>query len=259
MITLGKFNTLKEKTLPALLTAASQALDADLNRDRDTLVEVVDNMDQIVFDEFVKRRGRNLVQVMEEGILHSGIDWLNTSKPTGQSFLPPSHVLEVRYERASLTSAEVRAYMHKAILSLVETHAKISDVVPALVDRVLVALVTQVTEVALHCFQQVPKYGTGGMLTVSPLDCLCVSPPCLQITAFPSYRGALLHPPHDTARDSANAYGTRPRSKLSSSTSRSTPTSRHRPTTRSQKYTTRSRKRTAGRSRRTISTASWRG
>jgi hypothetical protein len=41
-------------------------------------------MDQIVFDEYIKRRGRNLVGAMEDGILHSGIDWLNTSKPTGK-------------------------------------------------------------------------------------------------------------------------------------------------------------------------------
>jgi exocyst complex component 2 len=60
---------------------------------------------------------------------------------------------------------------------LVEAHAKIGDIVPSsptpagtgaggLVNRVLIALVTTATEVALRCFQQVPKYGTGGMLTV---------------------------------------------------------------------------------------------
>lgn len=57
--------------------------------------------------------------------------------------------------------------MHKTIILLVEAHAKIGDIAPALVDRVLVALITRITEVALHAFQQVPKYGTGGMLTVS--------------------------------------------------------------------------------------------
>jgi exocyst complex component 2 len=84
LITLGKFHTLKEKTLPTMLSSVSKTLDADMAHDRDTLVEVVDGMDQIVFDEFVKRRSHNLVKVMEEGILHSGIDWLNTSKPTGK-------------------------------------------------------------------------------------------------------------------------------------------------------------------------------
>lgn len=90
LITLGKFHQLRETTLPNLLTTAAKSLDADLSRDRDTLFEVVDNMDQIVFDEYIKRRGRNLVGVMEDGILHSGIDWLNTSKPTGKSPIPSS-------------------------------------------------------------------------------------------------------------------------------------------------------------------------
>jgi exocyst complex component 2 len=57
--------------------------------------------------------------------------------------------------------------MHKAILLLVEAHARISVVAPALTARVLEALVTGLTEVALHCFQQVSQFGTGGMLTVS--------------------------------------------------------------------------------------------
>lgn len=60
--------------------------------------------------------------------------------------------------------------MHQAILLLVEAHAKIGDIAPALVNRTLVALVTKITETALVCFQQIPKYGTGGMLTVSHID-----------------------------------------------------------------------------------------
>jgi exocyst complex component 2 len=61
--------------------------------------------------------------------------------------------------------------MHRAILLLVEAHARVGDVASALIPRVLEALVNGITEVALACFQQIPKYGTGGMLTVrfSPL------------------------------------------------------------------------------------------
>ena len=79
--------------------------------------------------------------------------------------------------------------MHKTILMLVEVHAKVGDTVPTsangLVNRVLIALVTKVTEVALRCFQQVPNYGTGGMLIVSLaflFACLLLPPPLL----FPS-------------------------------------------------------------------------
>lgn len=57
--------------------------------------------------------------------------------------------------------------MHRALLLLVDAHSKVSNVSPDLVDRVLQALVTELTQVALACFQQIPKYGTGGMLTAT--------------------------------------------------------------------------------------------
>jgi exocyst complex component 2 len=57
--------------------------------------------------------------------------------------------------------------MHKAIILLVESHVKVGDVAPPLVNRVLEALVEGITDVALQSFQQIPKFGTGGMLTVS--------------------------------------------------------------------------------------------
>lgn len=57
--------------------------------------------------------------------------------------------------------------MHRAILLLVESHVKVGDTAPTLVTRVLEALVEGITEVALQSFQQIPKFGTGGMLTVS--------------------------------------------------------------------------------------------
>jgi len=42
-------------------------------------------MDQLVFEEFIKKRSRGLVDVMENGILRGGVDWLNAGKPTGES------------------------------------------------------------------------------------------------------------------------------------------------------------------------------
>jgi exocyst complex component 2 len=56
--------------------------------------------------------------------------------------------------------------MHKTLLLLVETHARVSDVALPLVPRILGGLITSVTQVALSCFQQIPKFGTGGMLLV---------------------------------------------------------------------------------------------
>ena len=61
--------------------------------------------------------------------------------------------------------------MHKAILLLVETHAKVGDISPVLVPRILEALINEVTQIALRSFQKVPQFGTGGMLMVSLAQC----------------------------------------------------------------------------------------
>jgi exocyst complex component 2 len=84
LVTLAKFHHLRETSLPAILSSTSKLLDTDFSRDQSTLLEVVDNMDEMVFDDYIRRRSEKLVQVIEEGILHGGIDWLNASKPTGR-------------------------------------------------------------------------------------------------------------------------------------------------------------------------------
>lgn len=74
--------------------------------------------------------------------------------------------LEDEEQNDQADAAEIRPYMHRTILLLVDAHVKTSDTAPAVVSRVLEALVTNVTQVALASFQQIPKFGTGGMLTV---------------------------------------------------------------------------------------------
>ncbi|WVF68144.1 hypothetical protein IAT40_002907 [Kwoniella sp. CBS 6097] len=144
LVTLAQFDQLKRTSLAGLCTKVSKLLDIDMSKDQALLMEVVENMDEMVFKDLIRRRSEPLTQVIQTGILHGGVDWLNTSKPS-----------------------EVRPYMHKAILLLVEAHARVGDIAPLLVDRVLDALVDGITGVALQCFQQIPKYGTGGMLTAT--------------------------------------------------------------------------------------------
>ncbi|ORY35859.1 exocyst complex component Sec5-domain-containing protein [Naematelia encephala] len=144
LLTLAKFDRLNTTVLPDLISRVSKLLELDMSKDRRLLMEVVENMDEMVFEDYIKRRSEALVSAIQGGILESGIDWLNTTKPT-----------------------EVRPYMHRTILLLVEAHAKINEVAPALVTRVLEALVNRVTHIALGAFQQIPKFGTGGMLTAT--------------------------------------------------------------------------------------------
>lgn len=55
-----------------------------MTKDETLLLEVVDNMDEIVFNDYIRRRQIGLSEVVEGGILKGGVDWLNATKPTGR-------------------------------------------------------------------------------------------------------------------------------------------------------------------------------
>ena len=143
-MTLSKVHYIRITMLPSLIQKIGKLLEADLGQDKADIEALVGDMDQMVFGKYIERRAEPLREVISDGILHGGMDWLNAPKPS-----------------------EVRPYMHRAILMLVDTHSRVGDLAPALLPRVLEALVGVVASVALECFQQIPKFGTGGMLTVS--------------------------------------------------------------------------------------------
>jgi len=58
----------------------------------------------------------------------------------------------------------VHSFMYEALLSLVVVHAQISEIAPPLVFRALSALLINMAQDCLRCFQQVERFGMGGML-----------------------------------------------------------------------------------------------
>jgi exocyst complex component 2 len=48
-----------------------------------TLAEVVDQLDSILFDDFVKRRSVEIAAIIRRGVLGPEVDWANAPKPTG--------------------------------------------------------------------------------------------------------------------------------------------------------------------------------
>jgi exocyst complex component 2 len=59
--------------------------------------------------------------------------------------------------------------MYETLMYLVSVHAQVSAVAPPLLERTFNALIEELFAAALRCFQQVPRFSMGGMLTVSVL------------------------------------------------------------------------------------------
>jgi exocyst complex component 2 len=69
-----------------MINKTAKLFETEMFRDQTMLGEIIDKMDARLFGELVKRKSEPLSKVMREGILESGIDWLNTGKPTGTSY-----------------------------------------------------------------------------------------------------------------------------------------------------------------------------
>lgn len=93
LVTLNKFHQLRTTILSGLIKRTGKLLETDISKDEGLLVEVVDNMDEIVFGDYVKKRSIALTETLEAGILRGGIDWLNVTKPTGTSSFPLPRIL----------------------------------------------------------------------------------------------------------------------------------------------------------------------
>jgi hypothetical protein len=65
--------------------------------------------------------------------------------------------------------------MFDTLMYLVGVHAQVSSAAPSLLDRALGALVDDLAEECLGCFQQVRRFGMGGMLRVgTPISRGCL-------------------------------------------------------------------------------------
>lgn len=49
-----------------------------------TLIDVVDQLDGILFDDYTKRKTQGITEIVKKGILQGGVDWYSISKPTGE-------------------------------------------------------------------------------------------------------------------------------------------------------------------------------
>ena len=127
--------------IPALAKQFHEAYNVKMGDDLRTIDEVALELDKILFNDFVERKGRVVSAIFRDGILSSGIDWERIPKPS-----------------------EVHPFIYEALLSLVQIHAQVRTVVKLLVPRTITTLLENLAEVVLESFGKVDRFGMGGML-----------------------------------------------------------------------------------------------
>ncbi|KAF0492794.1 exocyst complex component Sec5-domain-containing protein [Gigaspora margarita] len=141
LLTISNLSNLKQFMIPRIVSQFEAAYKCSLVDDTKTLNDVINQLDKILFDDYLKRQTQKIRNIVVNGILSGDVDWYNISKPT-----------------------EVHSFVFEALLSLVIVHAQVSDVAKPLINRTLTALLESMAQDCLEAFQKVEKFGMGGML-----------------------------------------------------------------------------------------------
>jgi exocyst complex component 2 len=141
LLVIANFVHLNRSLIPSMMNQIESSFGISVAQERKTLMDVVLELDKTLFEDFVKKKSTPLASLMRQGILDSGIDWNESSRPT-----------------------EVRGYMYEILMALVETHAQVNSVANILLERTMNALLEELAKEALTCLKQIKRFGMGGML-----------------------------------------------------------------------------------------------
>ena len=104
MLTISNLSHMKRDLLPSFMGRFESMYGISTAADRETLDEVVEQLDKILFDDFIKRKSESLLEITEKGISGDGLAWAEGSKPTGESvrhMTQPSLAIDSLCEQAS--------------------------------------------------------------------------------------------------------------------------------------------------------------
>ncbi|GAB5588983.1 Exocyst complex component S5 [Umbelopsis nana] len=141
LLTVSNLSRLKSHIIRKLLGLFEAAYKCSMEDELKTLIDVVDQLDGILFEDYIKRKSTVINEIITSGILKGGIDWYNISKPT-----------------------EVHPFVYEALMSMVMVHSQVTSVSKSLVYRALSALLENMASDCLESFRQVERFGMGGML-----------------------------------------------------------------------------------------------
>ncbi|SCV68475.1 BQ2448_596 [Microbotryum intermedium] len=141
LLTVSNLTHLRETSIPRIINQFQSAFKIDMEADVQMLMDVTEQLDKILFDDYVKRKSADVARILRKGVLGGTVDWFEAAKPT-----------------------EVHPFIYDALLSLVLVHAQVSATARPLVARTLGSLVEELANVALDAFGKVERFGMGGML-----------------------------------------------------------------------------------------------
>ncbi|KAJ9115628.1 hypothetical protein QFC20_000954 [Naganishia adeliensis] len=144
VLTMSNILHLQTKLLPTMLTKFEALYGLKSVDDKDMLQQIIGQVDEVLFEDYLKRKRETLQQITDTGLLGPGVDPLTEVRPK-----------------------DVRPYMLKDLLCLVDAPAHVTTLAPALTQRVIETLAKELARSLLRAFSQIHQMGLGAMLSAT--------------------------------------------------------------------------------------------
>ena len=142
-VVLGNLSYLKEIAVPKMLAVIESKLNLQALSEIKTLYDSMDYMNNLMIQNYIRRKCVAIQNILEVGILFSGLDWGVVGKPQ-----------------------EIRQYCYEVLLQLVLVHASISEVSKPLVRGIMTDMFYNIACKMLLLYRRIDKFSPGGMLQV---------------------------------------------------------------------------------------------
>lgn len=139
LIVISNLGHMATTFIPGMLDQLEAALNVSLREDRQTINTVIKELDRRLFASYVDPKSEAVKSSLRRGM--SDVDWSQLPQPK-----------------------EIRPHVYETLMYLVEVHAQVCAAAEPLLARVLNFLAEELAREALSCFQQIKKFGMGGML-----------------------------------------------------------------------------------------------
>lgn len=85
LLTVSNLAHLRTTSIPRLVNQFQIAFKVEMQSEVQMLMDVTDQLDKILFDDYIKRKSADVAKIIRKGVLGGTVHWFEAPKPTGES------------------------------------------------------------------------------------------------------------------------------------------------------------------------------
>ncbi|KAI8618551.1 exocyst complex component Sec5-domain-containing protein [Chytriomyces sp. MP71] len=141
LVILCNISYLRQNLIPKIVALLELKFKCHVSGDVHYLDDTCNYLNQLLFNNYIRRKSLLISGLVRSGILYSGLDWNELKKPL-----------------------EIRPYCHEILMCLVMVHAEVSDASQKLVKHILSSLLHSLGLDLLNTFRNIDQFSEVGAM-----------------------------------------------------------------------------------------------